>query len=572
MTKNSKDAEIITLKSVLVSIGVFLTTYLAVALLHGARSDLPFWGDSIGYVIFTAKWFAENNTIINPVWHDPGHPPLCFLVLLSFWKIFGTTEPWVSHLCQWFWVTWIWLGAFQLSRSLFPGNRLAPFGSVLLFALHPHLFMVANTLDLEAAQLAAFLWLLVGFYQSRPLVYITSASILLLTKLSSIPLLFFFCSLEFVLIPVLLSVRYRWKKLAVESICLNTSKWILYTILASVPLLVWLIYHYHQTGYWFQSENFSHTTSFVLEQEFFLFGFFERGAWNVYFKEGNELLIKMSFAISVGLMVMLFINWKQSIKLFPFQRLSLPSHRSFFQLFVSFFFQGLLIYTMYSLKYELLHRYLLPVQALLILCFLVLLGTFLQNVLHAADVKWSHKKTRLVCTVVLFPISGILAFNYFVRLHAETPDRIGIPSAGMREWFRNEQLAGSDQNLQLVTMIEEYERMVHWLERREEKEGKAFRVYAQYPITGMLELKEAGYLEGEPLEVRLLENPSDLFESDWDYYATSPATESYDRFLTSEVQLEYRIYLKRQFIPETWRYEEHRIRLYRNGRTEEPAP
>jgi hypothetical protein len=197
---------------------------------------IPFFWDSLLTSSITS-YYASNldSNLILPSLIDAGHPPLFYLYIALFYKIFGTSL-FAAHLSMFPFQLLFIYSTLKLYNYFHPNKRF-PYIFVVLFGISAIGFQ-ASMVSYDFAISALFLFGLYSLLKKRILLMSIS---LLLINLICLRGLF----LSFSLILVLLFIDKQYFKKYLFKIILFTF----------TPALVWYYYHYIHTGWFLFSES-----------------------------------------------------------------------------------------------------------------------------------------------------------------------------------------------------------------------------------------------------------------------------------------------------------------------------
>jgi hypothetical protein len=531
-----------------------------VILVHGNKADLPFFGDNVGYIIYNTRWMIENNSWFQPTDHDPGHSSTIFLLLMFWWKIFGTSL-WASHLFQYIWGGMMLSGCYWLARTVCKSSRYIALLALSIFVFHPHFFTLMNFLYFEIPMVGFLAWALVGYYTQKPALFIPAMALFLLIRVDAIPFAFFFCLSELLIIPLFIFFKQKCNRRVGKLLLRRWVKWNIYMAMASVPLALWLIVHRLHSGYWLQCDTFTVTTAWRDSWEDIWFGFSLANRWNVFWKEGNTEFITVAIIClitgllcTLGMRVFGYKPPNRHMRLIVRERIFL----------FSFIIQATLIYLLFSVKKEILGRYFLTFDLhFLFACIisLSLLTHSLRCVFKSRPSIPAPIMVPLGCLALLIPL------NYAVRIHPGIPDRLPILSQPQKDLLKNWHGAGSELNTQLFSIINTHRRAIRWLEKKCAKRDTQQIILADYPDNKMLTIPEAGYIREQNLQVITLRKIDEIRNNHWDYFFTSKSSMGLQFQEDEELIKQVPIELVRQFTPNDPAYKDFTITIYRRATT-----
>ncbi len=189
-------------------------------------SPIPFFMDNILTSTICQHYYHEGfGTLILPTILDAGHPPLFYIYLTVFWKIFGMSV-WSSHLAM---APFMFLFLWSVSKMVpyVKGRNIVGLFPLFAGPILAQFTMPSYDFVMTAISITA---LVVIQRHKIPLFYFLLALLSLL-------------SLRGVIISfsIALCYGYIFDKF--------NKKFALYGMLSLIPILVWLIYHYQMTGW-----------------------------------------------------------------------------------------------------------------------------------------------------------------------------------------------------------------------------------------------------------------------------------------------------------------------------------
>ena len=248
----------------------------------------------MGYVVPSAQAFYKTG-LISSLTGMTGHPPLFFIALASVWKLFGNSLL-VSHVFV------LFLGAlcltflFKLTDKIF-GLREAVTATILL--LSNQLFFAQVGTVYLSIPLTCMAVLTVYLYLERKYwLYGVSAAAMLLVK-------------ETAIIVLLALVLYDFfRHVSPGKKFLIAVKRIVFLSLPAAPLVLWYLYHWHMTGWIFNTKLIVNRSRFfgLFVDNSVRYLIFDRSAENV--TKVNEIVF---LAVFIFIVFMLF--HKKSLKM-----------------------------------------------------------------------------------------------------------------------------------------------------------------------------------------------------------------------------------------------------------------
>jgi len=217
---------------------IFLVIFILLIVIKFNILTAPFHWDAMGYVISATENVYDHGVIINKT-GSTGHPPLFLIALASAWKIFGKSLL-VSHLFN------IFLGALGLTFLFFLagklyGDKVAVVTTLLLF-FNQTFFSQVGIVYLSIALMSMAILSVYFYVKQKYLLYIISASLMLLVKETTIVILISILIFDFFL------NLFKKEKVGV------IFKKIVFLSLPIFSLLTWFFAHYFVTGWIFKTK------------------------------------------------------------------------------------------------------------------------------------------------------------------------------------------------------------------------------------------------------------------------------------------------------------------------------
>jgi 4-amino-4-deoxy-L-arabinose transferase-like glycosyltransferase len=212
--------------------GVFLAHY---PLLH-----LPWFWDEAGYYIPAALDFLRTGSPIPHSTLTNAHPPLPSILLAAWWKLFGLSSIQGTRAFLCMVAAAALLAVYRIARTL--AGDAAAITVTLLTAIYPIWFAQSTMAHADLFAAAFTLWALDCYFERR-----NPARIAVLFALAAL-------SKETAIVTPLALALYelarsrRWRS---EGLHLPTA--LAFPIL---PLILWYVYHHHQTGFTFGNPEF----------------------------------------------------------------------------------------------------------------------------------------------------------------------------------------------------------------------------------------------------------------------------------------------------------------------------
>ena len=228
--------------------------FVAVYLSHWPLLRLPYFWDEAGYYIPAALDFFQTGSLIPHSTITNAHPPMPSILLAGWWHISGYvisgTRTFVAMVAA-----AAMLGIFRIARLL--GGTAVACAVTLLTAIYPVWFAQSTLAHADIFAAAFSLWAL-SFYFER---YHPSVERVSAGRLAWVATLFSLAALSketAIVTPVALAV---WELVLLvtehkEEDSVARWAWVAALLLPIVPLALWYLYHYRQTGFIFGNPEF----------------------------------------------------------------------------------------------------------------------------------------------------------------------------------------------------------------------------------------------------------------------------------------------------------------------------
>lgn len=211
--------------------------------------DIPYWWDSAGYVVHSAKQFVETN--FNPLvprdeYTNFAHPPFFITILAVSWKIFGESL-FISHFLNFIFTFLVLFYTYLLGKELFKdkisGSLIGFLAGILL--LFTPVFLAQLGIIYVEIPVTAFAVMTVYYAFKKNLFgYLVSGTLMVLTKEMAIFIILI------ILVIAFFNEIFHWLKKKEK---LNFIKFSKKFFLGSIPLfllLLWFLYHKLISGWW----------------------------------------------------------------------------------------------------------------------------------------------------------------------------------------------------------------------------------------------------------------------------------------------------------------------------------
>jgi len=210
---------------------------------------LPYFWDEAGYFIPAARDLLLTGSLIPHSTLSNAHPPLLMLWLAFWWKFSGFT-PVVTRFAMLLVASFALLGLWRLARSV--GNSQVAIATVICTGLYPVFFAQSSLAQLDILAAALTLWGLAMYTERRMSAAVIFFALAPVAKETALIAPLAICGWEMVC-PLL-----RPRSIGGEPLCMRSGKPIraFIWLLCALPLLGWLAYHKHVTGYVFGNPEY----------------------------------------------------------------------------------------------------------------------------------------------------------------------------------------------------------------------------------------------------------------------------------------------------------------------------
>lgn len=220
------------------SIPIFFVIFIAILVLHAPLLHLPFFWDEAGFYVPAAHELATSHAVIPKTTMDTGHPPLP-VAYLALWLSLSGWKPAVARIAV------LLLAALALTNVFLLARRIANFpvalASTIATALYPVFFVQSSLTHADLPAAAFTLWGIRLGVERRLWPSQLAFSLAVLSKETAVitPIALAFWQ-------IFLSSEKDTGRFRRAAICLTPM----------LPLLLWLFYHYHETGRIFGDARF----------------------------------------------------------------------------------------------------------------------------------------------------------------------------------------------------------------------------------------------------------------------------------------------------------------------------
>ena len=211
---------------------------------HAPLLRLPYFWDEAGYFIPAARDLLLTGSPIPHTTLSNAHPPLVML-WLAFWWRYSAFTPAVTRTAMLLVAAFALLGVWRLARQV--ANPVVATATVICTALYPVFFTQSSMAQLDTMAAAFTLWGLAMYVERRPAATVLFLALAPIAKETAI------------ITPMaLLGWEVVCPLLRRTDLCFQRSDRLrtLSLVLCWLPLLLWLGYHRHKTGYLFGNPEY----------------------------------------------------------------------------------------------------------------------------------------------------------------------------------------------------------------------------------------------------------------------------------------------------------------------------
>ncbi len=207
---------------------------------HATLLRLPYFWDEAGYFIPAARDLLLTGSLIPHSTLSNAHPPLVMLWLAFWWK-YSAFTPAVTRTAMLLIAAFALTGVWRLARHV--ANTQVAVASVVCTAAYPVFFAQSSLAHLDMMAAAFTIWGLVMYVERRPLATVIFLALAPVAKETAI-----ITPMALLAWEVVCPWVGQWID---EPICFQKRDWLrtLSLLLCWIPLLMWLSYHHHKTGY-----------------------------------------------------------------------------------------------------------------------------------------------------------------------------------------------------------------------------------------------------------------------------------------------------------------------------------
>jgi hypothetical protein len=228
-------------------VSIYAFSFSLLFLAHLPLLGLPYFWDEAGYFIPAARDLLLTGSLIPHTTLSNAHPPLVMLWLVFWWK-FSAFTPAVTRTAMLLVAAFALTGLWRLARSV--ANESVAIASMFCAALYPVFFAQSSMAHLDMMAAAFTLWALAMYVERRTAATILFFALAPVAKETAVvtPMALLVWELA---CPLITRFIGHSNKVDRQSICL-THHWrhVLLFLICPIPLLLWLAYHHHRTGYY----------------------------------------------------------------------------------------------------------------------------------------------------------------------------------------------------------------------------------------------------------------------------------------------------------------------------------
>ncbi len=211
-------------------------------LTHAFLLRLPYFWDEAGYYIPAARDLLLTGSLIPHTTLSNAHPPLVMLWLAFWWKFSAFTAT-TTREAMLMVAAFALLGLYRLSRDV--TAEPVAIATTLCTALYPVFFTQSSMAHLDMMAAAFTFWGLAMYVERRPIATIIFFSLAPLAKETAL------------VTPMALMAWELLRPLLKRGRQSHRESWFLYHrarhalsfLICLLPLMAWLSYHHHRTGY-----------------------------------------------------------------------------------------------------------------------------------------------------------------------------------------------------------------------------------------------------------------------------------------------------------------------------------
>ena len=226
---------------------VFALVFTLLFLSHAALLRLPYFWDEAGYYIPAARDLLLTGSLIPHTTLSNAHPPLLMLWLAFWWK-FSAFTPAVTRTAMLMVAAFALTGLWRLARAV--ANESVAIATLFCTALYPVFFAQSSMAHLDMLAAAFTFWGLAMYVDGRLTAALLLFSLAPLAKETAVvtPTALLVWELVCPALGRLLKARAN---IDGERLCISGGRQrALLFLICPIPLLLWLAYHHHRTGFY----------------------------------------------------------------------------------------------------------------------------------------------------------------------------------------------------------------------------------------------------------------------------------------------------------------------------------
>jgi Dolichyl-phosphate-mannose-protein mannosyltransferase len=218
----------------------FSFIFTCVFVIHAPLLRLPYFWDEAGYFIPAARDLLLTGSLIPHSTLSNAHPPLLMLWLAFWWK-FSAFTPAVTRIAMLLVTAFELTGVWRLARRV--ANQQVAIATVVCTALYPVFFAQSSLAHLDMMAAAFTIWGLAMYIEHRPVATLVFLALAPVAKETAI-----ITPMALLAWEVACPLLSQWID---EPTCFQKRDWTrtFSLLLCWTPLLLWLTYHHHKTGY-----------------------------------------------------------------------------------------------------------------------------------------------------------------------------------------------------------------------------------------------------------------------------------------------------------------------------------
>jgi len=227
----------------------FSLIFTSLFLMHAPFLRLPYFWDEAGYFVPAARDLLLTGSLIPHTTLSNAHPPLVMLWLAFWWK-YSAFTPAVTRTAMLLVAAFALLGVWRLARRV--ASDQVAVATVVCTALYPVFFTQSSMAQLDMMACALTVWGLAMYAERRPAATVVFLAVAPLAKETAIITPMALLGWELIC-PLLRGAQWPG-----ETLCFQKRSWLrsLSLLLCAAPLLLWLAYHHHRTGFFLGNPDY----------------------------------------------------------------------------------------------------------------------------------------------------------------------------------------------------------------------------------------------------------------------------------------------------------------------------